>query len=80
MQALTNKQPPGETEQAGITTSPPLPLQPAFTYAKLYQMTVACFNEALKTIFFFNFWDDDKDFERISEEFNKILSSVRFLA
>ena len=41
--------------------------------------SISCFHTGLKTIYYFDFWDDPVDFAQSSEKFNQILSSVRFL-
>lgn len=48
-------------------------------FLEIMRMTVICYHEALEKIFFFEFWDDSKDFLKSSDDFNRILASARFL-
>ncbi|MDR8389523.1 IPT/TIG domain-containing protein [Aliifodinibius sp. S!AR15-10] len=43
------------------------------------RMRVLCYHEQLKKIYIFEFWDDIKDFQKSSAEFNRVLASTRFL-
>jgi hypothetical protein len=42
-------------------------------------MSVYCAHEELEKVFFFEFFDDAEDFLDSSDEFNRILASIRFL-
>jgi len=42
-------------------------------------MRVDCYNEKLNNIYIFDFFDDMKDFNETSKDFNRILTSARFL-
>lgn len=48
-------------------------------YAEICHMFVACYHEALRSIFFFEFMDDEKDFVEESQKFSRVLNSIRFL-
>jgi hypothetical protein len=47
--------------------------------AKITQMLVICLRQDLETTFYFDFWDDQKDFAESSTVFNQILASTRLL-
>jgi hypothetical protein len=47
--------------------------------AKITHMSMNCFHQDLETIFYFDFWDDGKDFAESSTVFNQILASTRLL-
>lgn len=53
--------------------------EPTEAFLEIMSMTVICYEEALDKIFFFEFWDDSRDFLESSDEFNRILASARFL-
>jgi hypothetical protein len=48
-------------------------------YQQIVRMTVVCYHEQLQNIYYFEFFDDVKDFKESSRSFNQILSSTRFL-
>jgi hypothetical protein len=48
-------------------------------YAEICHMFVACYHEPLKSVFFFEFMDDEKDFVEESQKFSRVLNSIRFL-
>jgi hypothetical protein len=45
----------------------------------IWHMKVWCYAESLNKVFTFDFYDDEQDYTKTSETFNKILDSVRFL-
>jgi hypothetical protein len=47
--------------------------------AKITHVSVICFHQDLETIFYFDFWNDEKDFAESSTVFNQILASTRLL-
>lgn len=47
--------------------------------AKITHVSVICFHQDLETIFYFDFWGDEKDFAESSTVFNQILASTRLL-
>lgn len=55
------------------------PAEPQVTYQEVARMRVVCFHEALETVYYFDFWDDVKDFVESSAVFNQVLASARFL-
>lgn len=48
-------------------------------FQQVIRMRVLCYNEPLKRIYSFDFFDDAQDFNESSAVFNRILNSVRFL-
>ena len=53
--------------------------EPKDVCVEIGRMTVICHQRELEKIFFFEFWDDSKDFLESSDQFNRILASTRFL-
>ena len=70
----------GKGKKAGAATEGAKPEEPIEVYLEIVSMTVICYQAALEKIFFFEFWDDSKDFLESSDEFNRILASTRFLS
>jgi hypothetical protein len=72
-------------ERSDATTVQDVPVasqtakKPRVVFAKITHMFVACYREDLGNIFFFEFIDDEDDFVKSSENFNKVLESTRFL-
>jgi len=54
--------------------------EPRVVFQEIISMTVICYHEELKKIFYFEFFDDEEDFLESSHEFNLILASTRFLS
>ncbi|AEJ01545.1 hypothetical protein Nit79A3_1731 [Nitrosomonas sp. Is79A3] len=53
--------------------------EPRLVFQQVVRMRVICYNEPLKRIYTFDFWDDAQDFNESSALFNQVLKSVRFL-
>jgi hypothetical protein len=70
----------GEGGKTQTQTESPKTAEPSVVYLEVIYMIVYCYQEALEKIFFFEFWDDSKDFVESSDEFNLILASARFLS
>jgi len=77
--ALEN--PPGVTpveKRNAAGAGKPAPKERTF-YEQITRMRVVCYHEALGKIFYFEFFDDVRDFKDSSAVFNRILASTRFL-
>jgi hypothetical protein len=70
----------GEGSTVKALTENPKKEEIRVAYLEVVNMTVFCYQEALEKIFYFDFWDDSKDFVESSDDFNLILASTRFLS
>ncbi len=69
----------GRGKKSATSAESPQAGEPDEAFLEIVSMTVICYQEALEKIFFFEFWDDSRDFLESSDEFNRVLASARFL-
>ena len=69
-----------QTDAPGAATIPREQSKVQVVFQQVSRMRVVSYHEELRTIYFFDFWDDVNDFVHSSDEFNQIIASTRFLS